>query len=83
MCNPVQADFGAEACCSCSLPLLFTEPLAAAGEQQCGREGLNYYVLFFFLVSTATILQESGAPMGRQALIESVMRVKIEISVDG
>lgn len=37
----------------------------------------------FFLVSMATVLQESGAPMGRQALIESVMWVKIEISVDG
>lgn len=43
---------------------------------------LLYSFFFFFLVSTATVLQESGAPMGRQAFIESVMRVKIEISVD-
>lgn len=40
-------------------------------------------VLNYFLVSMVTILQESGAPMGRRALIESVMGVKMEISVDG
>lgn len=40
-------------------------------------------VLNYFLVSMVTILQESGAPMGQRALIESVMGVKIEISVGG